>query len=81
MSPSQTLQPHISQAAVSQVQVTTMASGHTVSSNTITSVLAGRAPTATVSVSAASSPPTTASQVLVFNLRLLQSENTFFLYL
>lgn len=40
--------------------ITTMASGHTVSSNTITSVLAGRANTATVSVntpSLATNPP------------------------
>lgn len=40
--------------------VTTMASGHTVSSNTITSVLAGRANTATVTVNnqTTSAPPT-----------------------
>ncbi|XP_021935845.1 uncharacterized protein LOC110837716 isoform X3 [Zootermopsis nevadensis] len=43
----------------SSTMVTTMASGHTVSSNTITSVLAGKANTATVSVgnSTANTPP------------------------
>lgn len=40
----------------SSTVVTTMASGHTVSSNTITSVLAGKANTATVSVGNSSAP-------------------------
>lgn len=40
----------------SSAMVTTMASGHTVSSNTITSVLAGKANTATVSVGNPSAP-------------------------
>lgn len=46
--------------------VTTMASGHTVSSNTITSVLAGRANTATVTVNnqASVAPPTIPPAVL-----------------
>lgn len=44
--------------------VTTMASGHTVSSNTITSVLAGRANTATVTVN----NPTTVAQTIPSNI-------------
>ncbi|XP_069688774.1 nuclear receptor coactivator 6-like isoform X2 [Periplaneta americana] len=43
-------------AVQSTTMVTTMASGHTVSSNTITSVLAGKANTATVSVGNPSAP-------------------------
>lgn len=44
--------------------ITTMASGHTVSSNTITSVLAGRANTATVSVNTPSGIPNPAINIL-----------------
>lgn len=61
----QKVQSLSSKGGLIQTQVTTMASGHTASSNTITSVLAGRSPTAvtTVTVSASSSPPTNTPQV------------------
>ncbi|RZF40926.1 hypothetical protein LSTR_LSTR015594, partial [Laodelphax striatellus] len=56
--------------------VTTMASGHTVSSNTITSVLAGRANTATVSVNNPSSQPSqTATPPVLTNQPAQVSQN------
>lgn len=58
---------HVQDVATSRIPaiVTTMASGHTVSSNTITSVLAGRANTATVSVNPTTiAAPTIPSAVL-----------------
>ncbi|XP_070511248.1 uncharacterized protein [Cardiocondyla obscurior] len=56
--------------------ITTMASGHTVSSNTITSVLAGRANTATVSINTPSAIPNLAIPCLLPNKSQHQTQST-----
>ncbi|XP_050450707.1 mucin-17-like isoform X5 [Cataglyphis hispanica] len=56
--------------------ITTMASGHTVSSNTITSVLAGRANTATVSINTPSAIPNPAIPNLLPNKSQHQAQST-----
>lgn len=56
--------------------ITTMASGHTVSSNTITSVLAGRANTATVSINTPSAIPNPAIPNLLPNKPQHQAQST-----
>nr|XP_034174035.1 protein split ends-like isoform X3 [Osmia lignaria] len=56
--------------------ITTMASGHTVSSNTITSVLAGRANTATVSINTPSGIPNPAIPDILSNKPQHQASST-----
>ncbi|XP_015606135.1 mucin-17 isoform X6 [Cephus cinctus] len=67
--------PLISYSRPSSV-ITTMASGHTVSSNTITSVLAGRTNTATVSINTPSVIPNPAIPNILTNKSHLQTQST-----